>query len=281
MQQKIIVYLPVIHQGYLKLFEKYPNADILIINQDLIKLIDSEFDYLRKEIRSITPQQAEITLEALLPKREISLIGANDISIFNSQEQEIILPKEDIFIWLAEKHLSNAKVSFDTTFLRWNRNNSTKKQDLVTKNTVSESDFSKEILTKSENKTELSSDWWRQVSAVVFDENSKIVASSNNHHIPTPYTPYIDSDPRNAAHKGESIEISTAIHAESKVIAECAKKGLSLQDTNMFVSTFPCPVCAKLIANSGIKTLYFQDGYAMVDGKKVLTDTGIKIIKII
>ncbi len=280
MKPKILVYLPVIHQGYLQLFEKYPNADIFITNTSLIELLDSEFDYLRKEIRSITPQQAEISLEALLPSRKISLIGANDLSLLDSKDQEIILPNEDIFIWLAHQYLSNSSVHFDETFLRWNRNNTTKKQNISEQNKISKKVFSKKLLTEVTNKQNLSSDWWRQVTAIIFDESFSILASSNNQHLPSPYTPYIDSDPRNAAHKGESIEISTAIHAEAAVIAEAAKNGTALKNKNIYVSTFPCPVCAKSIAASGISTLYFNEGYAMVDGEKVLTDAGVKIIQV-
>lgn len=291
MKPKIIVYLPVIHQGYLKLFEKYKNANIFIANTSLIEFIDQEFDYLRKEIRSITPQQAEISLEALLPGRKISLIGANDLMLLDNPDQEIILPREDIFIWLAKNYLTKSNVKFDETFLRWNRNNTIKENKVETKKSTSDDNFF-DLITKITDQTntdaKLSSDWWRQVGAVVFEEGEsdnknfqpKIISIAHNHHLPSPYTPYIDSDPRNSFHKGENIDLSTAIHAEAALVATAAKKGISLEGKSMYVSTFPCPVCAKQIAVSGISKLYFKDGYSMLDGETVFKNSNVKIIKV-
>ncbi len=286
MKPKIIVYLPVIHAGYLHFFEKYPDADILIANQNLIELIDQEFDYLRKEIRSITPQQAEISLKALLPKRNITLIGGNDLLLFANKNQKIILPNEDIFVWLSKKYLANCDVTFDTTFLRWNRKNAAEKNkiNIETKNSASKQ--LEPLMQLVAQTAELSSDWWRQVGAIAFTEDAenpkkqKILAIAHNTHLPSPYTPYIDSDPRNSFHKGEHIDLSTAIHAEAGIIAYCAKEGISLKDTSLLVSTFPCPVCAKQVAASGIKKLYFLDGYSMLDGERILTDTEVEIIKL-
>lgn len=287
MKPKIIVYLPVIHQGYLKLFKKCKNADIFIANQSLIDFIDQEFDYLRKEIRSLTPQQAEISLKALLPGRQVSLIGANDLMMLDSTDQNIILPKEDIFIWIANNYLTKSKVTYEKTFLRWNKNNTIKNNTVKSKNKKSSKSFSKLLhkISKTANKeSKLSSDWWRQVGAIVFceSENSdqEIIAIAHNHHLPSPYSPYIDSDPRNSFHKGENIDLGTAIHAEAALIANAAKKGIVLKNKSVFVSTFPCPTCAKLIAVSGISKLYYKDGYSVLDGETILKNSDVKILKI-
>lgn len=284
MKPKIIVYLPVIHKGYLSLFKKYKDAEIFIANQSLIEFIDQEFDYLRKEIRSITPQQAETSLSSLLPGRKISLLGANDLMMLDSKDQNIILPKEDIFIWLKENYLTKSKVTFESTFLRWNRNNTVEEKKIISRKRKTTKAFSNILgnaVKKTNDISELSSDWWRQVGAIVFDENnSKVIAIANNHHLPSPYTPYIDSDPRNSFHKGENIDLSTAMHAEAGLIAYCANKGIALRGKSMFVSTFPCPVCAKQIAASGISKLYYSQGYSVLDGERVLNDARVKIIKL-
>ena len=282
MKPKIIVYLPVIHTGYLQFFEKHKDADIFITNESLIELIDQEFDYLRKEIRAITPKQAEISLEALLPERKISLLGANDLTFLDDANQKIILPKEDIFTWLAKKYFSKSTVVFDSTFLRWNRENTVQEkavQNTKTKTEKKLGELWRTLIGETKKVSELSSDWWRQVGAVVY-ARSEIIAIAHNHHLPSPYTPYIDSDPRNSFHKGENIDLSTAIHAEAALIADSAKKGISLAGKSMYVSTFPCPACAKLIATCGITKLYFSEGYAMLDGERILSDSGVKIVKI-
>ncbi len=296
MKPKIIVYLPVIHAGYLHFFESYKNADIFIANESLIKMIDQEFDYLHKEIRAISPTQAELSLAALLPERKISLLGANDLPFLDEPNQEIILPKEDIFIWLAKKYLAKSKNCFDDTFLRWNRKNTLEKKPVQNKQTATREDFGRllhTVVEKTQKTAKLSSDWWRQVGSIIFEEfetknavkktqnkQPKIIAIAHNQHLPSPYTPYIDSDPRNSFHKGEKIDLSTAIHAEAALIADCAKKGVSLEGKSMYVSTFPCPVCAKQVAASGISKLYYSDGYAMLDGERILSDSGVELIKV-
>src|SRR6185369_15532026 len=108
-----------------------------------------------------------------------------------------------------------------------------------------------------------SSDMWRQVGAAIV-KGKKIVLTAYNKHLPSDHTPYTNGDPRNNFHKGDHIEISSAIHAEAGLIAEAAKRGLKLKGLDMYATTFPCPPCAKLIAGSGIKTLYFAEGYAML-----------------
>jgi dCMP deaminase len=48
----------------------------------------------------------------------------------------------------------------------------------------------------------------------------------------------------------------------------------------MFVTDFPCPPCAKLIAGAGIAKLYFVEGYAVLDGQDVLEAAGVEIVQV-
>lgn len=284
---KLLLYLPVIHSGYINLVNKYPDSDVFILDESMISFIDEEFDYLRKEIRSLTPDQARLSLVALFPEQKISLLSKAEFLKMSSQdankEQKYILPNEDIFIWLQKNYLADEIVKFEPTFLRWNRNNSLEKKQIESSVEISESEFSKKMMKTANNQKELSSDWWRQVGAVVVKRSPKgeIIAIAHNAQLPTPYSPYIDSDPRNSFHKGENIDLSTAIHAEAALISNAAKDGVSLQDTEMYVTTFPCPACAKLVACSGISKLYFTDGYAMLDGDKILKKFGVEVIRVL
>ncbi len=274
---KIIIYLPVIHAGYINFLKQHQNNDIYIIDDSMIKLIDQEFDYLRKEIRAINPNDAIISLKAIFPDREISLLSAEDF--MQMANNKFILPKEDIFIWLAKKYLSPDRVEFSTTFLRWNRDNTDQKSDPEPSSTESVDKFSQEIMKLTNLEKELSSDWWRQVAAILI-KDEKIISIAHNQHLPSPYGPYINSDPRNSFHKGENIDLSTAIHAEAAIISSAAKAGIVTKSAQMYVSTFPCPTCAKLIAASGISKLYFSEGYSVLDGDKILKDAGVEVIKI-
>ena len=77
--------------------------------------------------------------------------------------------------------------------------------------------------------------------------NGGLLATGYNVHLPTEYSPYVDGDPRSESSAGEHINSSTALHAEASLIAHAAKTGLSLEGADLFVSTFPCPQCARLI----------------------------------
>ena len=109
-------------------------------------------------------------------------------------------------------------------------------------------------------------------------KKGKAVIVTHNKHMPSEHSPYIYGDPRNNFSKGINIEISTSIHAEARAIAEAARRGISLKDTSIYVSTFPCPPCAKLIAYSGIKKLYYSSGYGVLDGESILKSQDVELI---
>jgi len=115
------------------------------------------------------------------------------------------------------------------------------------------------FLAEAEAEAEKSSDIWRHVGAVLV-RNGEALLTAHNQHLPHAQTPYENGDPRNAFHKGDHIEISTAIHAEAALIAEAARKGIATEECDMYLTVFPCPPCAKLIARSGISTLYCGGG---------------------
>lgn len=261
-----LLYVPALHKGVLN-FVEASGQTILVLNEEVIHLIDAEFDYLRKEIRSLTPTEARKALQALFPKKIIELLTKEKLAKLNTSESELLLPDEDIFHWLAKEHLSKADCTFSPTFLRWNRNNTLKKHPVSAE------------MARAFAVANQSSDWWRQVGcALVVD--GKVLSVAHNAHLPSPYTPYIDSDPRNSFHKGEHIEMTTAIHAEAALIADAARKGISLDGAELYVTTFPCPTCAKLVAASGIAKLYFTEGYSMLDGEQVLTQANVEIIEL-
>ena len=50
-------------------------------------------------------------------------------------------------------------------------------------------------------------------------------------------------------------------HAEANAIVQAAKNGVSINEAEIFVTASPCYICFKLIANSGIKTIYYDEFY--------------------
>ncbi len=70
------------------------------------------------------------------------------------------------------------------------------------------------------------------------------------------------------------------MHSEAGAIAEAARKGISLEGADLYVTTFPCPPCGKLIAYSGIKRVFYKNGYGVLDSERILKDKGVEIIKV-
>ena len=50
-------------------------------------------------------------------------------------------------------------------------------------------------------------------------------------------------------------------HAEANAIVQAAKNGVSINSSEIYVTASPCYNCFKLIANSGINTIYYDEFY--------------------
>jgi len=70
------------------------------------------------------------------------------------------------------------------------------------------------------------------------------------------------------------------LHAEQNIIAYCAKNGIAMKDTILYVTLSPCKTCAKLIIQSGIKRVVYKDEYRDVSGIEFLSKNGIIVDKI-
>jgi dCMP deaminase len=51
------------------------------------------------------------------------------------------------------------------------------------------------------------------------------------------------------------------VHAEANAIAQAAKHGVALEDAELYVTASPCLTCFKLVANAGIKAVYYREFY--------------------
>ncbi len=57
------------------------------------------------------------------------------------------------------------------------------------------------------------------------------------------------------------IEYGRIIHAEMNAITDAARKGISVEDSVLYCTTFPCHLCAKHIISSGIKRVVYIEPY--------------------
>lgn len=70
------------------------------------------------------------------------------------------------------------------------------------------------------------------------------------------------------------------LHAEANAITKVAKSNNSSEGSTLYVTSSPCVECAKLIIQSGIKRVVFNDMYRLDEGIKLLERAEIEIVRI-
>jgi dCMP deaminase len=51
------------------------------------------------------------------------------------------------------------------------------------------------------------------------------------------------------------------VHAEANALIQAARHGVRLEDAEIYITLSPCFSCFKLVANSGIRTIYYGEPY--------------------
>ena len=67
------------------------------------------------------------------------------------------------------------------------------------------------------------------------------------------------------------------LHAETNALAKIARSTNSSDGASMFITHAPCLDCAKLVYQSGIKSVYYRNSYKNTDGLDFLKKCNIKI----
>ncbi|MCY8196561.1 deaminase [Bacillus spizizenii] len=62
------------------------------------------------------------------------------------------------------------------------------------------------------------------------------------------------------------------VHAEQNAILDCAKRGVATEGACAYVTHEPCEHCTRSLAQAGIKTVFFQEGYQNKWNAKFNTD---------
>ena len=51
------------------------------------------------------------------------------------------------------------------------------------------------------------------------------------------------------------------IHAEQNALMDCAKRGVSCNNSIVYVTHYPCIICTRLLLAAGIKKIYYIEDY--------------------
>ena len=121
----------------------------------------------------------------------------------------------------------------------------------------------------------------RQVGAVLV-KNNQIIASGYN------------GAPKGVLHcditgcmrerenvpSGEKHELCRGVHAEQNTIIQAALNGTSLSEAVLYSTNFPCAICAKIIINAEIDTVYVLNDYPDALSKEMFLESGTEVILI-
>jgi dCMP deaminase len=273
--KQLLLYLPVIHRGYEALFARHPDATSVLL---LGAGFRAEFPDLAKDIRALPPERAAEYLRVTLPGADITVIEPADLPAAVTGDP-LVLPDERVTRSLVEQHdlACGRELVFDQTFLRWDREWSRAQRPARFDGTVTADDLPRALIARAQELAAHSSDWWRQVGAIAV-RGDHVLGAAWNEHYPSEYAPYEDGDPRDGFGRGVRPDLSTALHAEASIIAAAAREGVALRGADLYVTTFPCPGCARLIAQAGFARCFFAGPYSVLDGEEVLRAAGIEVL---
>ena len=106
-----------------------------------------------------------------------------------------------------------------------------------------------------------------------------VIVDNDNHIVSVGYNGFLAGVPHTSRVR-DNHEQST-VHAEQNSISYAAKSGVSVNNCNAYITHYPCINCAKILAASGIKKIYYHTDYKndpLV--LEILKDAKIKICQI-
>jgi len=134
-------------------------------------------------------------------------------------------------------------------------------------NRISWDDYFKEIVTVTKNRSPCER---LQVGCILVNDN-RIISQGYNGFLPgCPHKSII----RDNHEQG-------TVHAEQNAIADCAKRGVSCNNSIAYITHYPCIICCRLLLASGIKEIKYINDYKN-DGliKYFCNESNVKIFKI-
>ena len=106
------------------------------------------------------------------------------------------------------------------------------------------------------------------------------VLVKDNHVISSGYNGFLAGHPH-ISRVRDNHEQAT-VHAEQNCIADCAKRGISTENSTAYITHYPCINCCKILLASGVKTIIYDEDYkndSLVT--ELCNEANIKIYKII
>jgi dCMP deaminase len=276
MTEVVLAYVPVLHEGYRRFLQRHaPDRALYLIGPELY----ADYRPLAKDVRALPAADAAAAVAGWKIASSVAVLDVAGAEALAADAPSLILPAEDVSYQVVERYFPRAAVRYDPVFLRWDKSKTVQMLDPRPVASVAEDVLVAELEDAAQDAAARSIDWWRQVGAALRFADGTLQIATNVHH-PHELAPYAAGDPRSNFTQGVELELSTATHAEAALIAQAARDGRATAGATIYVTDFPCPPCAKLIADAGIAKLYYRRGYAVLDGRDVLGAADVEIVAV-
>jgi dCMP deaminase len=277
MTSVVVAYIPVLHEGYRRFLAEHGTGNrLFVVGSELY----ADYRPLAKDIRRLEPELVAAAVEAWGICESVAVL-TEELAVELAQEgPRITLPAEDVSYQIVERFFPRCEVWYDSVFLRWDKTRTVQLLRPQAPIRLSPEEPIAELRNAAEAAAATSIDWWRQVGAAIRLPTGE-VRSAASRHVPHHLSAYAVGDPRSNFFKGVHLELSTAMHAEAQLLADAARNGVATAGAEIYVTDFPCPPCARLIAAAGISRLYFHEGYAVLDGEDVLSAAGVELVEVV
>lgn len=270
----LIAYVPSPHAGYLKLFRAHQDKILYVLGEEFI----SQFPPLVRNLPGVAPEESQKMIQSLGIFTDVRILSFANIE--GVRQMPIVMPDEDVSHALAKSHFAGASITYDGSWrLRWDWGSVQKSRRPEGERRVSIDALNRTFMKRALDVAHCSPDWWRQIGALLV-KDGEILLTAFNRHVPSEQSAYLYGDPRSNFEAGQCIDVSGALHAEMGILTEAARRGISMEWCDLYSTTFPCPPCAYACAFTGIRRLFYADGYSLVAGAEVLESKGVEIIRV-
>jgi len=281
----LILYMPVLHKGYLELFDRVRPDIIGLLTEDVLQALPDNLAYIAKKdvIRALPSKVMLGVIESLFPSDvRVVLVSVENLES-TIIESTMFMPDEDISVAVAEKYFGGVqKITLVTppTRLRYHRNNVEEKKLLIPDRRIMLAALDQDMMTLATSAAERSPDWWRQVGGVLRTKDDHCIIAYNEHQ-PHEQIAATFGDPRSIFKSGIRTDLSHSDHAEHILIGEAARQGISTAGAWMYLTTFPCLPCSRLVVRAGIKRLFYRDpSYGLLDADEYLRIKKVELIEV-
>jgi len=288
-KQKILIIgeFSVFHKGYIEFLNKIKKDEeslvffVGILSDKIIKELTS----LETDIRKVSQEDIKHIINSYLKVEDFfSIEKDNFLEIVRDVEPDkIFILKGDKGENFADKYLTDDQhkniVKYYDIRLRWSDDKVQEFKKEVSDLSERELEKHQKFMSEALKEAERSKCWWRQVGAVAVKDD-EVIFRGFNRMLPTEDECYKIGCIRDSIEPGKDPEICSVTHAEASIISLAACDGVSLKNTILYVTHFPCPACAKLVALAGFKKVVYSRGSSVFDGERVMISAKVDIVKI-